>query len=255
MNWQETPHHAELKLGPGDLREFTEALDQAQQSLFALVYSGALNIDPTLKEIHPDYIDRWLVHGENHAMFGGLYVHMFGAPGSGRKTSPLLYIKGGYEHDLAKVEIPPELWDKPRAHLTPEEQYAKWSHVLLGEAVFDRYEQLSGKRISRIEKWALSQHHERLDGTGGPRGLKGEQISPVGRLFAVMDQIFSRVEGRPDSDPMTLNQAVADVRRHPQRYDAEIAKRVEVLFSSNVHMQIPSLRLSLGQWDGTYEVL
>jgi HD-GYP domain-containing protein (c-di-GMP phosphodiesterase class II) len=56
-------------------------------------------------------------------------------------------------------------------------------------------------------------HHERLDGRGYPRGLKGEQIPIGARIIAVLDAYESMTLGRPYREKMTHEEAVAELRR------------------------------------------
>jgi HD-GYP domain-containing protein (c-di-GMP phosphodiesterase class II) len=56
-------------------------------------------------------------------------------------------------------------------------------------------------------------HHERLDGRGYPRGLKGEQIPLGARIISVLDAYVSMTTGRPYRAAMTHQEAVAELRR------------------------------------------
>ncbi|HEY7727707.1 MAG TPA: HD domain-containing phosphohydrolase, partial [Candidatus Eisenbacteria bacterium] len=56
-------------------------------------------------------------------------------------------------------------------------------------------------------------HHERLDGRGYPRGLKGEQIPLGARIIAVLDAYVSMTTGRPYRAAMSHDDAVAELRR------------------------------------------
>lgn len=240
----------EVLLQGYDALAFRDAQDAAQQQMLSFVFSGALRIDPDLKIHHPDYIDRWVVHGENHGLLAALYVCVFGDPDS--RHFPLVsYIKAGYLHDIGKGESAhPEVWDLPEEKLTKDQQYAKWNHVFVGEQIFARYEQRMNRSLSAVEKEALSQHHERIDGSGGPKGLKGDEISGIGRLFAVIDQVCSRLEGRSRFPAMTLQQAVMDVKQHAGvRYDERIVRNMEMLLSRDSHLTISGLR-DLGTWAG-----
>jgi DNA-binding CsgD family transcriptional regulator len=56
------------------------------------------------------------------------------------------------------------------------------------------------------------QHHERLDGSGYPRGLAGGEISPAGRLMAAADCYQARIEPRPHRPAQTPDEAAAGLR-------------------------------------------
>lgn len=88
---------------------------------------------------------------------------------------------GGLLHDIGKVRIPDKLLNKPGGFSEAEFQVMK-THVvesgnILGET--------SG--ISEISIQVASEHHERFDGSGYAKGLKGEQISTMGKMAAICD--------------------------------------------------------------------
>jgi HD-GYP domain-containing protein (c-di-GMP phosphodiesterase class II) len=56
------------------------------------------------------------------------------------------------------------------------------------------------------------QHHERLDGSGYPRGLSGGAVSPGGRVLAAADFYHSRTEPRPHRPASTADEAAAQLR-------------------------------------------
>jgi putative nucleotidyltransferase with HDIG domain len=99
----------------------------------------------------------------------------------GIKNEDLIHIKrGAMLHDIGKMGVPDEILHKP-GPLTDEE----W--VIMRQHPQFAYEMLS--TISYLHR-ALDipgSHHEKWDGTGYPRGLKGEQIPLAARLFAVVD--------------------------------------------------------------------
>ena len=85
-------------------------------------------------------------------------------------------------HDIGKVAIPDAILNKP-ARFTPEEFGIMKNHSLLG------YEMLqhSTRPLLKMASIIASQHHEKWDGTGYPKGLKGEEIHIYGRITALAD--------------------------------------------------------------------
>ena len=85
-------------------------------------------------------------------------------------------------HDVGKIGIPESVLFKPAA-LTPEEEQVMQQHAELG------YRMLAGSSSEMLQLAATIAltHHERVDGTGYPRGLKGQQIPLEGRIAAVAD--------------------------------------------------------------------
>lgn len=88
---------------------------------------------------------------------------------------------GGLIHDIGKMRVAQAVLNKP-ARLTDDEFRHMKSHVVLGS---DLVRQLPG--IPALALAPLELHHERFDGSGYPKGLKGEQISTVGRMAAIVD--------------------------------------------------------------------
>jgi putative nucleotidyltransferase with HDIG domain len=124
------------------------------------------------------------------SMDDSTFVHSIGvsamlagvAKSAGMETSAIRDIAlGGLLHDLGKMRVASAVLNKP-AKLTAEEFLHMKSHVVLGA---DLVRQLPG--IPALAMEPVEQHHERFDGTGYPHGLKAEQISPVGRMAAIVD--------------------------------------------------------------------
>ena len=108
-------------------------------------------------------------------------------------------------HDLGKLGIPNTIWDKP-GPLTPAERERVRMHAYLTERMLASCEPLAPLAAVAVE------HHERLDGSGYPRGLAGADISPPGRILAAADSYHARREPRPHRPAMPADQAAAEVR-------------------------------------------
>lgn len=85
-------------------------------------------------------------------------------------------------HDVGKVGIPDSILNKPGKH-TPEEWEIMQTHAMIGEEILAK----SDKRILQLGSIIAGQHHEKWDGNGYPRGLKGEEIHVAGRITALAD--------------------------------------------------------------------
>ncbi|MDQ7849897.1 MAG: response regulator [Armatimonadota bacterium] len=95
-------------------------------------------------------------------------------------------------HDIGKIGVPDGILLKP-GPLTVEEFEMMKAHTVIGARI------LSGSRFPLLqlaEEIALT-HHERWDGLGYPRGLRGEQIPLAGRIVAVADAFDAMTSGRP----------------------------------------------------------
>ncbi len=93
-------------------------------------------------------------------------------------------------HDLGRLGVPNSIWDKP-GPLGPAELERARMHVYLTERML-----ATSPALAPLAAIA-GQHHERLDGSGYPRGLTGGDITPAGRLLAAADSYHARLEPRP----------------------------------------------------------
>ena len=98
--------------------------------------------------------------------------------------------RGALLHDVGKIGIPDAILRKP-AKLTPEEWEVMRTHPELG------YQMLAGIRFLERPRDIVICHQERFDGTGYPRGLRGEQIPLGARIFAVADTFDAMTSTRP----------------------------------------------------------
>lgn len=111
----------------------------------------------------------------------------------------------GYLHDLGKLAVPVEILEKP-AKLTEEEFNVIRSHTFYTYRIL---EPISG--LDLINAWA-SLHHERMDGTGYPFHLKGQDLSLGSRIMAVADVFTALTEDRPYRRGMTRDRALEILR-------------------------------------------
>ncbi|MFH0824522.1 MAG: HD domain-containing phosphohydrolase [Pseudomonadota bacterium] len=107
-----------------------------------------------------------------------------------------LLCKSAPLHDIGKVGAPDRILLKPGL-LTPDEFEEMKKHVTIGrDALAAAEEKLGGDSFLRIAAEMAYTHHERWDGTGYPRGLKGEEIPVTGRLMAVADVYDALIDER-----------------------------------------------------------
>ncbi|MCS7241602.1 MAG: PAS domain S-box protein [Candidatus Caldatribacterium sp.] len=109
-------------------------------------------------------------------------------------------------HDIGKIAIPQSVLEKP-GPLDEEE----WAIVKKHPEVGFRITQ-SIWELSSIANYILF-HHERFDGTGYPRGLKGEDIPLLSRIIAICDAYDAMVTGRPYRKARTKEEAIVELRR------------------------------------------
>jgi len=108
--------------------------------------------------------------------------------------------RGAFLHDIGKMGIPDSILRKP-GPLTNEEREIMRTHCGIGFAVL--------KRIPFLKDAAeiVLTHQECFDGSGYPRGLKGEQIPLGARIFAVADTLDAMISDRPYRKAMPISAA------------------------------------------------
>lgn len=110
-------------------------------------------------------------------------------------------------HDLGKVGIPDAILHKP-GPLAPEEWAIMQTHTTLGHRLLHR----SKRRALQTAALIAEQHHERWDGQGYPKGLKGEEIHPFGQIVALIDVFDALSHPRCYKSAWPLEQIIDYIR-------------------------------------------
>lgn len=130
----------------------------------------------------------------------------------------------GSLHDIGKIVVPAEILSMPR-RLSDVEYRMVQIHPQQG------YEILKDIEFPWPVAEVAHQHHERIDGSGYPRGLRGEEISLSARISAVADVVESMASHRPYRAALGVEVALAEVEKGRGRiYDADAADACLRLF-------------------------
>lgn len=113
---------------------------------------------------------------------------------------------GATIHDIGKIYIPAEILNRP-GRLTDSEFGLIKSHPQVG------YEILENTSFPWPIKEMVVQHHERLDGTGYPSGLKGDEIIEEAKIIAVADVVDAITSHRPYRPGKGVDVALAEIER------------------------------------------
>jgi HD-GYP domain-containing protein (c-di-GMP phosphodiesterase class II) len=113
--------------------------------------------------------------------------------------------RAGLVHDLGRLGVPNTIWDKP-GRLSHTEIERVRLHPYLTERML-----ACSPALAPLAAIA-AQHHERLDGSGYPRGLSGGAVSPEGRVLAAADFYRAQTEPRPHRPAGTAGEAAAQLR-------------------------------------------
>ena len=146
-------------------------------------------------------------------------------------------------HDIGKVGVPDHILNKPGA-LTPEELAEMRKHPQYGYDVILKAEGRVGVRddaILAMAKDIVYTHHERWDGTGYPRRLRGTEIPVEGRVMAVVDVYDATTTRTLYRPPMSHDEAVKFiVERKATHFDpavvqafVDVAPRFKIVSAEN----------------------
>ena len=171
-------------------RALNQRLDATEGVLFALARAVEAR-------------DRHTIH---HAERVGRYAEAMGAAqGFTHEDGELLY-HGGVLHDLGKIAIPDAILLKP-GPLTPAEFATMRQHSVEGERIC-----LSLRSVSHYLP-IIRHHHERVDGTGYPDHLEGNDIPIGARITAIADSWDAMVSDRPYRAGLDEEEAVTRLRQ------------------------------------------
>ena len=138
----------------------------------------------------------------------------------------------GHLHDIGKINIPSEILSKP-GKLSPVEYLLIQGHAQASHDV------LKGVEFPWPVAQIALQHHERMDGTGYPQGLKGEAILLEARILAVADVVEAMSSHRPYRPGLGIEKALAEIERgRGTAYDADASDACLRLFRENGY-QLP----------------
>jgi putative nucleotidyltransferase with HDIG domain len=130
----------------------------------------------------------------------------------------------GKIHDIGKISTPSEVLSKP-TRLTPIEYELVKAHAQKGYEILKEVE----------SPWPLAeivfQHHERQDGSGYPRGLKGDEILVEARILAVADTVEAMSSHRPYRPALGVEAALEEIDENKGvLYDSDVAAACLKLF-------------------------
>ena len=170
------------------IKRYTDDLDSAE----SVIVSLALTI-----EARDAYTDG---HCQRLARYG---VALGRAIGCQQEDLDALQ-RGGFLHDIGKVGIPDAVLLKP-GRLTPDEYDVIKQHTVIGDRL------CGGLRSLRRVRPIVRHHHERLDGTGYPDGLRGNEIPLLPQIIGIVDVFDALTTERPYKRALSLEDAAREL--------------------------------------------
>lgn len=193
------------------LKQFTDELESAESVLCTLAISIEAKDPYTV-----GHCDRLSVYAE--------------AMGKRIGLTPELQIalrRGGIVHDLGKVAVPEYILRKP-GPLTPEERKIMEEHPVVGERI------CAPLKSFRSVLPIIRHHHEKLDGSGYPDGLKGDAIPLTARILSTVDIYDALTTDRPYRKAFSREQAIATLHQEVKRgwWDPALIREFEAVLDA-----------------------
>lgn len=202
-----------------DITEARRAEEQAAMHLIHLqrMVQDALNAISRLGEIRDPYT-------AGHANRVGELAVAIGSELGVTDSELDTLRKTGIVHDTGKIGVPVEILTKT-ARLTAAEYDLIKTHVELGHEILEHID------FQAPVAEVVRQHHERLDGSGYPFGLKHGEILPLSRILSVADVVESMNSDRPYRAGLGINVALQEIEKNAGRlYDPDTTKACTRLF-------------------------
>jgi putative two-component system response regulator len=176
------------------LKEFTDELENAETVLFSLALSIEAK-DPCTEG-----------HCERLAKYGVAMAERLGLSGEMR----VALRRAGIVHDIGKIGVPEQVLAKA-GPLTADEWKIMKQHPVIGERI------CSPLKSFRLVLPAIRHHHEKLDGSGYPDGLVGDQIPYAARVLQTVDIYDALTTDRPYRSALEPQAAFAIMRDEVKR--------------------------------------
>ena len=188
----------------------------------ALALTGAVEALAMLVDVRDDYTG---AHAED---VGRLTLKVAVELGFPRDEATMVAMAGRL-HDVGKVAIPDSILRKP-GPLTDAEWTIMRSHSAVGADVVRLIPALRG--IAPI----VRSHHEKIDGSGYPDGLVGDEIPLGARIIAAVDAYIAMTTDRPYRQAMEPASAVEELRRHAgSQFDTAVLRAFEAVLQRDAH--------------------
>ena len=126
-------------------------------------------------------------------------------------------------HDIGQLAVPAEILTRPGGLTSIEFQ-------LVQNHPQKSYEILRGIAFPWPVADIAVQHHERLDGSGYPFGLKADEILPLSRILTVADVLEAMASHRPYRPSLGIAAALAELQGSPEKYDQDVVKTCVKLY-------------------------
>ena len=207
-----------------DISEKKRAEEQIQRYVeqLKIAFMSTVEVATTLSEMRDPYTAGHERHVGELAMAIGARLGLDERRQEGLRVA-------GYLHDIGKITIPAEILSKP-GKLSPIEYELIKGHPQSG------YDVLKDVEFPWPIAQVALQHHERMDGSGYPQGLKGEAILFEARIMAVADVMEAMSSHRPYRSGLGVGKVLAEIERgRGTAYDPAVADACLKMFREGAY--------------------
>ena len=199
--------HSRLRRQQAAYRENLEEIVSARTSrLRATMHDLERSYDITL-QVMGDALDLRDAETEGHSRRVTAYTIALARELKLSADDLRIISRGAFLHDIGKIATPDAILLKP-GKLTESERQIMREHCVRG------YEMVRKIPFLREAAEIVHAHQECFDGSGYPRGLKGEEIPLGARIFAIADSLDAMTSDRPYRKAMKFSEARAEIKRH-----------------------------------------
>jgi putative two-component system response regulator len=156
----------------------------------------------------------------NRVMRLGHYAKLIAQAAGARAEVVDMMHKAAPLHDIGKIGVPAEILRKAEKLSAPDWERVK-RHPELGAEIIGEHED----PLLKLARQLALTHHEHWDGSGYPKGLKGEAIPWAGRVMAVVDTFESMTSTQFYRDALPIERAVGEIERGAgKRFDPKVVE-------------------------------
>lgn len=156
-----------------------------------------------------------------HSLRVATYLTVFGKAVGMGENEMLLLTSGGMLHDVGKITMPQTLLNKP-GKLDDQEWDVMRNHVVESGGII-----VTMDEVNPVVKIIAEQHHEKIDGTGYPHGLKGNQLNELARMATIVDIFSALTDSRSYKPAFSTEKSFAILKDMGGGLDQRLVEKFE----------------------------
>lgn len=200
-------------LADPDLIHLSPRLDRVSRAITTLIMNDPSSFSHLFAAAHHDF------YTSTHMVNVAAYLVPLAYELGYRSSEDLTRVcEAGLLHDIGKVYVPETVLNKP-GRLSDEDWWLIQRHP---ELAFEHLREYDG--VHEVVLAVAREHHERLDGSGYPHGLRADQMHPMSKMCAIVDAFDAMTALRPfKKRTLTVAEALEILKKEaPEKFDPEV---------------------------------